>query len=369
MPKYDYLIVGAGLFGCVVAEQLAKKNKKILIIDSRNHLGGNCHSEIDQRTGIEFHTYGTHIFHTQSLELWDYVNSFTPFKHQQHHVVARIGHDEYPLPFNLDTFSLFFKKNFTATTLKDFLQQETQQFAKIENLEQQALSMVGKKFYEAFIKGYTEKHWGVLATQLPSSILKRVPIYFDSDRNYFKRSKHQGLPQQGYAALFSAMTDSRNIEVELNTDFFSLKDRSHFQNIIYTGPLDRYFNNCFGELQWRGITLTKEYLPYPSSFHTSVCNFPQSNISKTRTHIPRLLHPERQYQNVEELLLHETSCDGRHAPFYPIRLAQQMEQLQKYEQLKAGEENTFFGGRLASYAYVDMDQTISQALSMARTLE
>lgn len=368
MTDYHYLIVGAGMFGSVMACELAKKNKKILLIDKRSSIGGNCHSEIDSKTGIEFHCYGTHIFHTDSKLVWDYVNGVTKFTPIKHKVETDIGGERYPLPFNLDTFSKFFKRDFTALSLKEFLKTKQVHFDQITNLEQQALSMVGSEFFEAFIKGYTEKHWGEKCSDLPSTILKRIPISFDNNRDYFKRSQYQGLPEKGFNEFFKNLTNSPLIEIMLNTDFFENRASFSFDKLIYTGPLDQYFNYKFGELKWRGIELTKEYVPLSELFTTSVCNFPEATVDKTRTHIPRLLYPYRKTSPEFDLLIHEKSCDGKHAQYYPMRIDSQMEKLSKYEELKREESNVIFGGRLANYAYLDMDQVISQALIVSQKM-
>lgn len=365
--EYDYLIVGAGLYGITLARSFAEQGAKILMLEKRDYIGGNCSSATDPATGIEYHRYGTHIFHTDNEAAWDFVNRFDSFVPIQHRVDARIGSESYPLPFTIETFEKFFQTDFTAESLKEFLESNTIKYDKITNLEQLALSSVGENIYKNFILGYNEKQWGKKCKDLPTSILSRIPIRFDRSRDYFHRSKYQGLPKNGYQKMFESMVDHPNIEIKLRYNF--LENRSQFSadNIIYTGPIDAYFNYQFGKLEWRSVEFVRYTQPYPSEYQTSVVNFPTHEVEKTRTHIPRLLYPpeERDYQKEQELCIDEYSCaEGVH-PSYPIRTKQNIELLQKYQELAKKEANTEFLGRLAQYAYIDMDQTILSALSFA----
>lgn len=367
--KTDYLIVGSGLFGSVLAERIAtQRQKKVLVLEKRPHIGGNCYSQFDESTGIEYHKYGTHIFHTNSKKILNYINQFTELNSYHHQVLTSYKNQIFQLPINLETINSFFKTNLRPYEVDSFLEKERQNFPEPKNLEEKAISLVGKKLYEAFIKGYTWKQWQTDPKDLPASIINRLPVRSNYDENYFKNGKYQGIPQDGYTSMFNKMLSSSLIDIKTNTDYFEIKDQIEVKNkTIYSGPIDRYFNFIHGKLQWRSVYFKKEIKEYDDYLGTSVMNFADKEIPYTRIHEPKHLHPEREYTKKKTLLLYEYSHQDEEAPYYPINNEENIKKLEKYKSLAKKEKNVLFGGRLGSYAYYDMDQVIGQALALSET--
>ncbi len=362
----DYLIVGAGFYGAVIAERLANDaNARVLVIDKRNHIGGNCYSEIDPETGIEFHTYGTHIFHTSSEKCWDYITRFTAFNSYQHQVLTTYQDRVYQMPINLETINSYYNLNLKPFEAKEFIQQEISKEAITEprNLEERAISLIGRPLYEAFIKGYTMKQWAKDPKELPAKIITRLPVRYNYDEVYFRNAKWQGIPLNGYTKVFERLLDHPNIEVKLNCDYFESKRSFDVrQKTIYTGPIDRYFEYRFGHLEWRGLDFKQELQEVDDYQGTSVMNYADAKIPYTRIHEPRHLHPERNYKSSKTIIFFESSKSDRDNPYYPINSDENMAILTQYKELASKEKQVIFGGRLGDYAYYDMDKTILAAL-------
>lgn len=363
-----YLVVGSGFFGATIAERIATVlNERVLVIEKRPHIGGNCYSEIDPETGIEFHTYGTHIFHTSNELVWRYINRFTGFNSYRHQVLTTLGDKVYQLPINLETINSFFNVTLRPYEVDDFLQKEIQkeQISDIENFEQKAISQIGRKLYNAFIKGYSKKQWGVDPANLSADIFSRIPFRKNYDESYYY-SQWQGIPDKGYAAIFRNMLNHPNIEVLLKTDFFSIKDKiPSSTKIIYSGPIDAYFNYRLGNLEWRTLTFEKEWLNVEDYQGTSVMNYAEETIPYTRIHEPRHLHPERNYAKDKTLIIKEySSADRGENPFYPLNDQRNRNLVLQYRELATQEKNLIFAGRLGDYRYYDMHETINRALTV-----
>ena len=370
----DYLIVGAGFFGSVIAERLANVAKKtVLIVDQREHIGGNCYSAIDPQTQIEFHQYGTHIFHTSSVKVWEYLQNFTKWTSYQHHVFTTTGNRVYPLPINLHTINAFFNLNLKPHEVELFLatQPGFGQYPQAKNLAEKAIHQLGENLYQAFIAGYSEKQWGMDPTQIPPQIIGRLPIRYTYQQTYFHRAIYQGMPEQGFTQIFNNLLDSPLITVELATDYFSIKEKIQPKcGLIYTGPLDRFFNYSLGHLPWRSLRFSTEIHPLSDFQGTSVMNYGDLAVPFTRIHEPRHLHPERQYPENATLIMKEfpLAYHDKLIPFYPINLEENQSIYSGYAKLMSQQPQTFWGGRLGSYAYLDMDQTISQALALFKKI-
>lgn len=361
-----YLVVGAGFFGSVIAERIANdKDEKVAVIDKRPHIGGNCFSEIDVGTGIEFHKYGTHIFHTSSEKVWKYINFFTTFNGYRHQVLSMYKNKVYQMPINLETINSFYGVNLRPYEVDTFLKAEIEKEKIInpQNLEEKAISIIGRPLYEAFIKGYTEKQWQKDCKQLPSSIIDRLPVRKNYDENYFFDS-WQGIPLEGYTNIFTRLLSHKNIEVYLSVDFFDIKNQIPSSClIVYSGPIDRFFDYKFGRLEWRTLEFKKETKNVEDFQGTSVMNYPERSIPYTRIHEPRHLHPERNYTKQKTLIFEEyPKIDNGKDPYYPVDTRENQEKLQKYIEESKKCSNIIFGGRLGNYKYYNMDQVIASAL-------
>jgi len=356
--KYDYLIVGAGPYGSVCAYELTKKGKSCLVIDKRNTIGGNCYTE--NNNGIYVHKYGAHIFHTNDKYIWDYINQFAEFKQYTHNVIANNNGEIFTLPFNMWTF----KQLWGITSPQDAIQKIEEQRYKgpITNLEEQALSMVGTDIYEKLIKGYTEKQWNKPCTELPPSIIKRLPVRFTWDSNYFN-DKYTGIPIGGYTQIFEKML--KGIEVLLGKDYFN--NREYYDNladkIIYTGPIDRYFDYQYGKLDYRSLSWSNVTIDEDNFQGNPVVNYTDSKTFFTRI----LEHKWFDYQGQKGTIISyefPEEYNGHNEPYYPIRDNKNTQVYNKYNELTKGLNNVIFGGRLATYVYYDMHQIIAQALKM-----
>jgi UDP-galactopyranose mutase len=353
---YDFIIVGAGLYGSICAYELSKKYN-VLVIEKRNHIGGNCYTE--DINGIHVHKYGAHIFHTNDKKIWDYVNQFATFNQFVNSPLANYKGEIYSLPFNMWTFYQLW-----GTKTPDEVQSklEDQKYkGSITNLEEQALSMVGKDVYEKLIKGYTEKQWNKKCNELPSSIIKRIPVRFTWNNNYFN-DKYQGIPEGGYTQIFEKLL--KNIEVLTEFDYFENKDfiETLSDKIIYTGPIDKFFDYKFGKLDYRSLTWENEYLKQDNFQGNAVVNYTDSDTKYTRI----IEHKWFDYQNQEGTYISkEYPCEftGKNEPYYPIRDSKNVKIYEKYKSLVEKQDKYIFGGRLGTYTYYDMHQVVAQALS------
>jgi UDP-galactopyranose mutase len=364
----DLVIVGSGFFGLTVARQAADElGLKVLVIEKRNHIGGNAYSEFDPETGIEVHKYGSHLFHTSNERVWEYVNRFTAFNRYQHKVWAKHRGELFPMPINLDTINKFFGKSFDSEEAKAFIQSQINgsRSENAVNLEDRAISLIGEPLYEAFIKGYTEKQWQTDPKLLPADVINRLPMRFTNEHRYFN-DKYEGLPLNGYTAWLENLANHKNIEIRLGTDFFDLKHEISNLPIVYTGPIDRYFNYEFGALGWRTLDFDDEIINVGDFQGTSVVNYADLDVSFTRIHEYRHLHPERDYQKESTYISREYSrfAHANDEPYYPVNTAEDRTQLSKYRELINQEENVWFGGRLGTYQYLDMHMAIASALTL-----
>ena len=364
--KTDFLIVGSGLYGCVIAERIATiLKKKVIIIEKRNHIGGNSYSEIDDKTDIEYHKYGTHIFHTSNEKVWKYINKFTEFNNYRHQVLTSHKNKVYQMPINLETINTFFKKNFKPSEAENFINKKTKKLKKykFKNFEDKAISQIGKELYNAFIKGYTQKQWGKNPKLLPESIFNRLPIRYSYNEDYYQQTQYQGIPKNGYKNIFINLTKNKNIKIKFNESFnlnYKIKPR---YLTIYTGPLDSLMRYKFGKLEWRSLSFKKVTKNMRDFQGTSVINYPDLKDKFTRIHEPKHLHPERKpFKSDRTLIIKEYSKKNDKEPYYPINDERNRLKHRKYK-LEVSKIKRFeFGGRLADYAYYDMDMTISAAL-------
>jgi UDP-galactopyranose mutase len=364
----DVIIVGSGLFGLTCANLLAQhSNVKVLIIEKRNHIGGNAYSYFDQATGIEVHKYGSHLFHTSNSKVWNYVNQFTGFNDYRHVVYSVHKNELFSLPVNLHTISQIFGEFLTPDQARARISKDSIQGLGEDNFESKAISSIGKTLYEALFKGYTHKQWQLDPRELPANVFGRLPIRFNLDNSYFNDS-YQGLPLKGYESWFKSMIDHDRINIELNTNFFDFKEFIKSQNklVIYTGPLDRYFQYEFGALGWRTLDFETEVLDVSDFQGTAVVNYPDLDVAFTRIHEFRHLHPERAYSNNKTVVMREFSRQAgiEDEPYYPINSPEDRDKLAKYRKLQELESNTFFGGRLGTYLYLDMHMAIASAMNM-----
>tara|TARA_A100001011_G_scaffold393368_2_gene483044 strand:- start:2783 stop:3916 length:1134 start_codon:yes stop_codon:yes gene_type:complete len=362
--KTDFLIVGSGLYGCVLAERISSiLKKKVIILEKRNHIGGNCYSEIDKKTGIEYHKYGTHIFHTSIKPVWDYLKNFTQFNSYRHQVLTKYKSRTYQMPINLETINSFFNKDFRPEEAKNFIKKQTRNHDKknLNNFEEKARSQIGDKLYEAFIKNYTYKQWGRNPKSLPSSIFNRLPIRFDYNEDYYKNPFIQGIPLEGYTKIFKRLTEKSNIEIIYNSNYNFENSHDVKYLTIYTGPLDKLLKNKFGKLEWRSLEFKKEIINNEDYQGTSVMNYPELKFKFTRIHEPKHLHPERKYGK-KTLIIKEYPRLDSNEPYYPINDIKNRSRHKKYKNYLNKNRKIIFGGRLADYAYYDMDMTVSAAL-------
>lgn len=380
--EYDVLIVGAGLFGLTMAERLVNEcGQKVLMIDKRNHLGGNCYSEFDPETGIECHKYGAHLFHTSDERVWEYVNKFTTFTNYVHKVYTTHDGEVYPLPINLGTINQFFHAAYTPDEARVTIAgQAATAPAEPKNLAEQGVSLIGQPLFDAFIKNYTAKQWQTPAEELSPEIIKRLPVRYNYDNRYFNNT-HEGLPTDGYEAWFKNLVAAcgDQLEVRLETDYFDdpevQKLRAQGILTVYTGPIDRFYDFQFGELKWRSLNLEKEVLDVDDFQGCPVMNYADLEPRYTRIHEFKHFHPERTLNSAykdsayaeksgKTVIVREYSKTWHQGeePYYPVNTAEDRATLAKYQALAREDENVIFGGRLGEYAYYDMDKTIAAAL-------
>ena len=365
MKKYDFLIVGAGLYGAVIAQQAAEKNKKCLIVERRAHIGGNCFTE--KVEGIDVHRYGAHIFHTSNKSVWEYVNRFAEFNNFINSPIANFEGKLFNLPFNMNTFyRMWGVKTPAEAQAKIQAQREEAGIKEPKNLEEQAISLVGRDIYNTLIKGYTEKQWGRSCKDLPASIIKRLPVRLTYDNNYFN-DRYQGIPVEGYTEMIRKMIGET--EVLLSTDF--LKNREYYESladvVIYTGAIDEYFDYCYGPLEYRSVRFETETLDVENYQGVAVVNYTERKIPFTRIiehkHFNNL-GPKKTVISKE----YPSEWDPSKEPYYPVNNEKNNGLHEKYLQLAKQHGHIVFGGRLGSYKYYDMDKVIAAALEMSETL-
>jgi UDP-galactopyranose mutase len=363
MQEYDYLVVGAGLFGCVFAHEATKAGKRCLIIDKREHSGGNIHCE--NMAGINVHKYGAHIFHTNDKGIWDYVNQFVEFNRYTNSPVAISSGKLYNLPFNMNTFyQLWGTKTPLEAKAKIDEQVKNATFSDPQNLEEQALSLIGLDIYEKLIKGYTEKQWGRKATELPAFIIKRLPVRFTYDNNYFK-DKYQGIPIGGYNKLTEGLISG--IDIELSKDFFEDKEGylRKCKKVVFTGKLDEYFGYSYGELDYRSLRFEHEHLDTDNYQGNAVVNYTDAEVPFTRIIEHKHFEFGEQASTVVTREYPEEGGRGKE-PYYPVNDEKNTYRYKQYKALAQKESGVIFGGRLAEYRYYDMHQVIGSALTAAK---
>jgi UDP-galactopyranose mutase len=371
----DLVVVGGGLFGLTIAERCAEElGKKVLILDRRSHIGGNAYSERNPETNVEVHKYGAHLFHTSNERVWEYVNRFTSFTNYQHRVFAKYQGQVYSFPMNLGLINQFFGKSHTPEEARALIAEQASEIATEDaaNLEEKAVSLIGRPLYEAFVKGYTAKQWQTHPTELSADIITRLPVRYTFDNRYFNDT-YEGLPVDGYTAWLEKMADHPNIEVRLNTDFFGSDPNwaDEFKGkvpIVYTGPVDEYFGNSEGRLSWRTVDLEESVVDVDDYQGTSVVNANDQDVPFTRVLEFKHFHPERVKTHIpgKTVIVHEYSrfAEEGDEPYYPINTAEDREKLLKYRDLAKKEPMVLFGGRLGTYKYLDMHMAIGSALSM-----
>ena len=371
----DLVVVGSGFFGLTVAERMAEQHgANVLLIDRRPHIGGNAYSAPEPETGIEVHQYGTHLFHTSNERVWEYVNRFTAFTNYVHKVYTTHQGEVFPMPINLATINQFFRSAYGPEEAKALIREQAAELGgkEPENLDEQGVSLIGRPLYEAFIRNYTAKQWQTDPTELPASVISRLPVRYNYDNRYFNDA-YEGLPVDGYTAWLERMADHKRIEVRVDTDFF---DPTHAASkaavvgqvpVVYTGAVDRYFDYAEGDLSWRTIDFEQEVLNVGDFQGTSVMNYADLDTPYTRILEFRHLHPERDwYPKDKTVVVKEYSrfAERGDEPYYPVNTPQDRERLAAYRDLMAGEKDVFFGGRLGTYQYLDMHMAIGSGLSM-----
>lgn len=365
--KYDYLIVGSGLFGAVCAYELHNRGKSVLVLEKRSHVGGNIFTK--QIEGINVHMYGAHIFHTHDRAIWDYINRFADFNNYVNQPIARYKDECYNLPFNMNTFTKLWRDVFTPAEARAKIEAErAESFTENpQNLEEQAINLVGKTIYEKLVKGYTEKQWGRKCTELPAFIIKRLPVRFTFDNNYFN-DRFQGIPIGGYTQIVEKMLDGA--DVLLDADFFDKKGKylDRAEKIIYTGAIDRYFDYVYGPLEYRSVRFETEVLDMPDYQGNAVVNYTEFDVPYTR--VIEHKHFEFDSTSPKTVVSREYSSAWKlgDEPYYPVNDSKNGELFQRYKALADKEPNVIFGGRLGQYKYFDMDDVIASALDTVEKL-
>ena len=403
MDQPDVLVVGAGIFGLTVAERLAtQQGKRVLVVDKRDHIGGNAYSEFDTETGIECHKYGAHLFHTSDETVWQYVNQFTKFTGYVHHVYAmhrRKGAERpevFPMPVNLGTINQFFRSNYTPDEARELIARQAKNNPAAKenrqpvNLAEQGISLIGEPLFNAFIKNYTAKQWQTPAEELSPEIIKRLPVRYTYNNRYFKDT-HEGLPQDGYEAWFQQMVEAGNksrgsVTVKLKTDYFKDANIKRLRDdgvtTIYTGPIDQFYDYQFGELSWRSLKLDKEVVNVYDFQGCPVMNYNDLEPKFTRIHEFKHFHPERaddvvkwpgyapDYNKTVIVREYSKAWQQGDEPYYPINTTKDKAKLAKYHDLAQADKSKqiYFGGRLGEYAYYDMDKSFASALKLADQL-
>ena len=366
----DLVIAGSGFFGLTIAERCASDlGLRVLVVERRHHIGGNAYSEPEPETGIEIHRYGAHLFHTSNAQVWEYANRFTAFTGYQHRVFTIYKGRVYPLPINLATICEYFGAAMSPDEARALIAEQAAEVkaGQATNLEQKAVSLIGRPLYEAFIRGYTFKQWQTDPVDLPPEIITRLPVRYTFNNRYFSDT-FEGLPADGYTAWLERMAGHPNIEVRLDTDFSGLRaDAAGSVPVVYTGALDAYFGYAAGDLGWRTLDFEQEVLTTGDFQGTPVMNYADADVPFTRIHEFRHFHPERDwYPKDKTVIMREFSrFAGRgDEPYYPINTAADRERLLAYREMAGREPGVLFGGRLGTYKYLDMHMAIGSALTM-----
>ncbi|WP_288866369.1 UDP-galactopyranose mutase [uncultured Corynebacterium sp.] len=373
---YDLIVVGSGFFGLTVAEQAASElGKRVLVVEKRSHIGGNAYSENEPETGIEVHKYGAHLFHTSNERVWEYVNRFTDFTDYQHRVFAMHDGSAYQFPMGLGLINQFFGRYYSPEEAKKLIEEQREGLdpAAATNLEERGIALIGKPLYDAFVKHYTAKQWQTDPTDLPPEIISRLPVRYTFNNRYFNDT-YEGLPVDGYAAWLEKMAAHERIDVRLDTDWFEVRDEVRAENpdapVVYTGPLDQYFDYAEGRLGWRTLDFEQEVLEVGDFQGTPVMNYNDADVPYTRIHEFRHFHPERsEYPSDKTVIVKEYSrfASEDDEVYYPINTPEDREKLEAYRRLAAEESeqhNVLFGGRLGTYQYLDMHMAIAAALTL-----
>lgn len=364
------VIIGAGFFGLTIANLVAEElGISVTILESRENIGGNAYAYIEKETGIEVHKYGSHLFHTSNIRVWDFVNKFSEFNSYQHRVFTRHQGVLHPMPINLLTIRQIFGGDFNPQEAASIVKKDLVEFdtSSESNFESKAIATIGPKLYNSLIYGYTQKQWQTDPKLLPESVFSRLPMRFSLDSNYFN-DVYQGLPSEGYESLFKNMVASPLIKIFCSTDYFSLKDGLDLKDkvVVYTGPIDRYFDYKYGLLNWRTLDFELEILDVSDYQGAAVINEADLDVAHTRTHEFKHLHPEWKSKDNKTIIMREFSrmATANDEPYYPVNTLEDREKLAQYRILAAQETNTYFGGRLGSYQYLDMHMAIASAFNL-----
>jgi UDP-galactopyranose mutase len=363
----DLVVVGSGFFGLTIAERAATElGLRVVVIEKRQHIGGNAWSETDPSTGIEVHRYGSHLFHCNSKKVWEYLNRFCQFSDYRHSVFTLYRGQIYSMPINLGTICQYFGRGLTPAQARALIAEHASECAgrQLDNLEDKAISLIGRPLYEAFIRGYTKKQWQVEPKELPPEIITRLPVRYTFDNRYFS-DRYEGLPLCGYGTLLESMAASSNIAIMCGVDYFDLPQASIADKpTVFTGPVDRYFDYRHGMLGWRTLDFEREVIDQPDYQGCAVLNYADEEIPFTRVHEFRHLHPERDYGD-RTIIFREHSRFATEAdePYYPINAANDRRIYNAYRADAEAEFNVLFGGRLGTYRYLDMHQAIGAALN------
>lgn len=358
---FDYLIVGAGFAGSVMAERLANEDKKVLIIDQRPHIGGNAY-DFFNKDGILIHKYGPHIFHTNSKEVFEYLSQFTPWRSYEHKVLASVDGQLVPLPINLNTINKLYGLNLSSDEVDDFFKSKAEPVSTIRTSEDVVVSKVGRELYEKFFRGYTRKMWDMDPSELDASVAARIPTRTNKDDRYFTDT-YQAMPLYGYTKMFEKMLSHPNIKIMLNTDYKEIVDVIPYKNMIYTGPIDSYFNYCYGKLPYRSLDFKFETIDADHFQPTGTVNYPNDQAYTRITDFKYLTGQKHQKTTV---VYEFPRAEGD--PYYPVPRPENAEVYKKYQQLTTSMTNTYFVGRLATYKYYNMDQVVAQSLTLFKKL-
>lgn len=359
---FDFLIVGAGFAGSVLAERLATQaNKKVLIIDKRNHIAGNAYDHYN-KDGIMVHKYGPHIFHTNSKEVFEYLGQFTPWRPYEHRVLGSVDGQLVPIPINLNTINKLYGLNLSSSEVEAFFESKAEKITRVQTSEDVVVSKVGRELYEKFFRGYTRKMWDLDPSELDASVTARVPTRTNKDDRYFTDT-YQAMPLYGYTYMFEQMLSHPNIKIMLNTDYKDVIDIIPHKNLIYTGPIDAYFNYCYGKLPYRSLEFKFETIDEEYFQPTGTVNYPNEQLY---TRITEFKYLSGQKHPKTSIVYEFPKAEGD--PYYPVPRAENAEIYKKYQQLATNMTNTYFVGRLATYKYYNMDQVVAQSLTMFKKI-
>ncbi len=367
LSDYRYVVVGSGFFGAVMAERIASvMNEPVIVLERRDHLGGNSFSETDDETGIEYHRYGSHLFHTSNEEVWEWVNRFSKFTNYRHRVFTRYEGRTYTMPINLMTLNGFFGVDLKPSEAEAFIREKAaaEPYPNPKNFEEKAISLIGRDLYKAFVQGYTAKQWETDPKLLPAEVISRLPVRFNFNDFYFN-DIYEGLPVDGYHAIFDRIFADPRITTVTGIDYFDVRDQIRSDAVvIYTGAIDRFYDYQFGPLSWRTLDFEIERPAVDDYQGASVVNYPDQQVPYTRIHEFKHLHPERRYEKGQTLIMREFSrfAGSSDEPYYPVNTPADKRTYDQYAARAAQERNVIFGGRLGTYRYLDMHQAIGAAL-------